>query len=182
MPVRSDRLASGRDFPGAILDKLSRKFEEPLARYFRRRVDNPCDVPDLVQEVLARLARLDDLSAIRRPENYIFRTASSVFKDRIRRGHVRRAKDHHELAVDLEDDTAFAPDRVLEGRQALEALKKALRDLPERTRDVFVLRAFEGRTTSDVGRALAISTRAVEAHHAKALAFIARAIRAYREG
>jgi RNA polymerase sigma-70 factor (ECF subfamily) len=51
-----------------------------------------------------------------------------------------------------------------------------LRQLPERTRDVFVLRCFEGLTHAEIARLHAISVRAVEKHFAKALSYLATAL------
>jgi RNA polymerase sigma-70 factor (ECF subfamily) len=68
----------------------------------------------------------------------------------------------------------------LESKQAAEYLAAALRDLPERTRDIFVLRMIEGMKMADVARAFSISTRAAEKHQARALAHVARALEDWR--
>jgi len=57
----------------------------------------------------------------------------------------------------------------------------ALAELPERRRDVFVLRVLEGMKMVDVARALSISTRAAEKHQAKALAHVAAALEGWRD-
>jgi RNA polymerase sigma-70 factor (ECF subfamily) len=68
----------------------------------------------------------------------------------------------------------------LESRFIADALRRALAELPERTRDVFVLRMLEGLKMADVAHALAISTRAAEKHQARALAHIADRLKAWR--
>lgn len=165
---------------GIGLETLARRYAAPLRRYFERRVRHQDDVPDLVQDVLMRLARLRDLSSVDQPEHYVFRTASSALRDHARRDQARHRSDHVEFDADAHGDSDFSPERVLEGRQALKSIYEALRALPERTRDIFVLRAFEEQKTADVARALGLSTRAVEQHYAKALAFLAAAVRKYR--
>ena len=67
------------------------------------------------------------------------------------------------------------------GREALAVLQEALRALPERTRDVFILRVFEEQKTSIVAESMRLSTRSVEMHYAKALAHVAAALREYRD-
>jgi RNA polymerase sigma-70 factor (ECF subfamily) len=48
-------------------------------------------------------------------------------------------------------------------------LMNALSTMPEKRRDVFILRKLRGMTTADVAALLGISTRTVEAHMSKAL-------------
>ena len=173
----ADRHPSGR----TGLDAIARKYATPLRRFFERRVRHQEDVPDLVQDVLARMARLKDLSSVEKPEHYLFTTASSALRDQARRDAARQRGDHVTYEPSIHEGSDFAPDRVLLGRQALAAVQAALRELPERTRSVFVLRIFEEQRTQDVARALGISTRAVESHYAKALASLALAVRDYRD-
>jgi RNA polymerase sigma-70 factor (ECF subfamily) len=165
---------------GIGLEALARRYATPLRRYFERRVRNHDDVPDLVQDVLMRFARLGDLSSVERPENYVFRTASSALRDKARREIARHQSDHVEFDVAQHGGSDFSPERVLIGKLAVSALHAALRSLPERTRDIFVLRVFEEQKTADVASALGISTRAVEVHYAKALALLSVAVRDHR--
>jgi RNA polymerase sigma-70 factor (ECF subfamily) len=60
-------------------------------------------------------------------------------------------------------------------------LALALRQLPERTRDVFMLRRFEGLKHAEIARLYGISVRAVEKHFAKALAHISVELESARE-
>jgi len=165
---------------GTGLEALARRYRLPLQRFFERRVRNHDDVPDLVQDVLMRLARLGDLSTIDQPEHYVFRTASSALRDKARRDTARHLLDHDEFNPEIHGGSDFSPERVYQGRLALTAVSAALRSLPEKTRDIFVLRVFEEQKTAQVAEALGLSTRSVELHYAKALAFLAAALRNHR--
>lgn len=169
----SEEVGNGRD---ATLDRLARRYGSALSRYFERRVDRKVDVPDLVQEVFLRLSRLGDLAEIQKPEHYLFRTAASALKDRARHNAVRQAAAHQVFDETVHSGSDFSPHRVLVGKETVERLCDALRKLPVRTRDVFVLRAFEEQRMADVARLLGISTRAAEKHYAKALAYAARVL------
>lgn len=164
----------------AILRTLVDAYSRPLSRYFNRRVSAQHDVPDLVQEVFLRLSRLTDPNDIRQRDSFIFVTAANVLKDQARRQQVRGAG----LADPIDDydleGSDFSPDRVLESRQVADALRRALAELPERTRDVFVLRMLEGLKMADVAHAMAISTRAAEKHQARALAHVAERLKDWR--
>ena len=176
----SSQVPSGKPARGTGLEALARRYRLPLQRFFERRVRNHDDVPDLVQDVLTRLARLGDLSSIEQPEHYVFRTASSALRDKARRDTARHRNDHIEFDSAVHGGSDFSAERVLAGKQAVAAMQSALRQLPERTRDIFVLRVFEEQRTAEVASALGMSTRSIELHYAKALAFLAAAVRDHR--
>jgi RNA polymerase sigma-70 factor (ECF subfamily) len=166
-----------RDF---ILSRLAKTYGLALGRFFERRVSVKADVPDLVQDVFLRLSRMPDPAAIEKPEHFLFVTAANVLKDRARREQVRGAGLHDAILDDSLVSSEIPPDRVLESREAAERLQAVLLELPQRTRDVFVLRVLEGLKMADVARALSISTRAAEKHQAKALAQVTAALEDWR--
>ncbi|EZP50000.1 ECF subfamily RNA polymerase sigma-24 factor [Sphingomonas sp. RIT328] len=164
----------------SALRDLVASYSRPLTRYFQRRVVQSHDVPDLVQEVFLRLSRMAEPGGIREPDSFIFVTAANVLRDRARRSRTRVDSDTMPLDdLDLEGSDIW-PDRVLEGKQTAECIRQALGELPERTRDVFVLRMLEGWRMADVARSLGISTRAAEKHQARALAHVADRLDAMR--
>lgn len=166
----------------STLEALTRRYAPALVRFFERRVSHREDVADLVQDVFLRLARLRDLSMVERPEHYLFTTAASALRDRGRRDAVRHRDAHDEYDELAHGCSHLTPDRVYAGKRAMERLQEAVRELPERTRDVFVLRVFEEYKMADVARALGISQRAAEKHYAKALAHVAAALKDHRDG
>lgn len=163
-----------------LLEALALRYTRALTLFFSRRVENKADVPDLVQDVFLRLSKLRDLSAVQQPDHYLFRTAASALRDQIRRDRARDRILHDEFNELIHGGSDFSPERVLAGRQAVQCLQRAIRDLPERSRDVFVLRVFEGLKMAEIGRAIGISQRAVEKHYAKAMAFVAAALSDFR--
>lgn len=174
---QSDELSRRRS---ALIDTLARRYGGALARYFSRNARHQNDVPDLVQEVLMRLSQVSDRTEIEKPDNYLFRVASSTLTDHARREKRNPPSRFLSLDPEIHGDSDFTPERVLAGRQAIQAMEAAVRALPERTRTVFVLRVLEEQKTADVARLLGISTRAVEAHQAKAMAAVALAVREHR--
>jgi RNA polymerase sigma-70 factor (ECF subfamily) len=170
------------DARDAVLTRLAASYGDALGRFFARRVRAPADVPDLVQEVFLRLSRMPDPAAIEKPEHFLFVTAANVLKDGARRAAARGGGLHDPLPEDDRLASSEIPaDRVLAGRQAAARLRLVLAELPERQRDVFVLRVFEGMKMADVAHALSISTRAAEKHQAKALARVAAALEGWRD-
>jgi len=160
----------------ARLDRLARRYYGPLASFFRKRARNADEVEDLVQQVFLRLAQSPGLDEIRNPDGYIFQTAANALRDHARRRSVREPFATSQPHENDQERGDFSPERVLQGREALSNVADALRQLPERTRDVFVLRCFEGLKCAEIGKLQGISVRAVEKHFAKAMVHLSRTL------
>ncbi|MBQ1542755.1 hypothetical protein C5708_04730 [Caulobacter sp. CCUG 60055] len=156
----------------SLLEEWSRRYRPPLIRFFQRRMP-PADHEDLVQEVFLRLAKHGDLDTIGHVEGYLFRAAGNVLKDWRRREARHAAAAHDLIGDDLADEVGFSPERVLLGRDTVNALVAALETLPERTRAVFVLYHFDNLPHVEIARRLGIAVRTVENNMAKAHAHIA---------
>jgi RNA polymerase sigma factor (sigma-70 family) len=145
-----------------------------LRRYFARRVPNGHLVDDLVQDVMLRMHVRQSPDGIDNLEGYIFRTASSVLRDQARRDLVRHAKGHDELTEKDHPAEERTADRVLQAREEIALVVLVLEELPERTRDIFLMRRYEGLAYGDIAERLGISVSAIEKHFAKAVAHVAR--------
>lgn len=176
-------MAKGSTHPGsnesavdeaAVLEALSRAYRSPLTSFFRKRIADRSDVDDLVQEVFVRLARRGDLSRIQQIEGYLFQTAASILRDRVRRRAVRRYDVHEPFDERAHAGEFFSPERVLQGRQEVAEVVAALHELPERTRAIFALHRFEELAYGEIARRLGISVSAVEKHMMKAIAHLSR--------
>jgi RNA polymerase sigma factor (sigma-70 family) len=140
-----------------------------LTRYFGRRVREAADVEDMVQDVFLRIAARDSTDTIEHLDGYVMRTASNVLTDRMRQRSTRRTDFHVAFNPDLHGETEFDADRILSGKEELNAAMAALLSLPERTRVVFLLRRLEGLKVRDIAAQLGVSVSAVEKHLVKAI-------------
>ncbi len=95
--------------------------------------------------------------------------ANSVVHDRARRAGVRHERAHRSLEENDHPVEWITPERVLEGKEALNVIMNRLSTMPERTRDVFVLHRFEGMAYAEIARRMGISVSSVEKHIMKAL-------------
>lgn len=160
-----------------LWQELALRYRTSLRGFFARRVGRQADVDDLIQDVFLRLMARAGGEPIAHAEQYIFQTAANVLRDRHRRDAVRAASLHDSFDEILHQAASeITPERVLIGKEQVKQVAEALKQLPERTRDVFILRAFEHRKIADIATLLKISTRAVEQHMAKALAHLAKVL------
>ena len=164
--------AAGREADQAAVAALSRELRPALLRYFERRGVHADEAEDAAQEVFARLSRREGVAAIERLDAYLFETAANVAIDYHRRGQVRLRGAHdayNEAAHAVED---FSPERVYSGREELGCLLVGLRELPERTRNVFLLARLENMKQAEIARRLGVSVSGVEKHLARAIAHL----------
>ncbi|MES2451709.1 MAG: sigma-70 family RNA polymerase sigma factor [Pseudomonadota bacterium] len=156
-----------------MVDDLARRFRPTLMRYFRRRGVAPLDAEDAVQEVFVRLSQRKALADdVHRPESYIFAAAANVATDLHRRAVVR-ADGRHELFDDVRHAPLdLDPETICEGREALRAVVVALKELPERTRTIFVLARLEQMKQAEIARRLGVSLNTVEKHLHKAVVYL----------
>jgi len=153
-----------------LVDNLAEKYREPLVRWFQRRGLDRDAAEDCAHETFARLCSTG--SQADRPEAYLFAIAGSVFTDRWRRASVRH-EDRHVPIADF--DTASeepTPARVFESREALLQLAAALNELPDRTRDMFLLNRLDRLSYTQLAVRFGISVSAVEKHMMKAIAHL----------
>lgn len=165
------RLTRENDRKGRLLDAWAKQYQQPLLRYFGRRVTPPEEAHDLVQEVFLRLARQADLGDIKRVDSYIFRVAANVLTDRYRR-QARKPSEVVSYDDSVHGQAGFTPERVLSGRQDLDRLIEALAEMPERTRQIFVLYHLENIRQKDIADRLGIALSTLEKHMARANRFL----------
>ncbi len=157
-----------------FLVSLDRRYRRPLTSYFEKRIRESYDIDDLVQEVFIRLAHRPNFDNIEYLEGYVFQIAANVIRDRVRRRAVRHAAEHDPLENCQLPNNDFSPERVLQGRELLDQALEALLELPARTRDVFVLRLYEGMKQEEIATSLQISIESVRFHLRRAKEHMAR--------
>jgi RNA polymerase sigma factor (sigma-70 family) len=152
-----------------LLEALVRDHDTALRRFLRARLALEPDREDLLQEVYLRIVRHQDPQRIgQNPRAFLFTVATNLIQDRARRRSVRRESAHVPLESE-EIPGAFTTEGVLEGRQALDAMRAVIVGLPEPCRRIFVKCRFEERSYREVAQSEGISVSMVEKHVSHAL-------------
>jgi RNA polymerase sigma factor (sigma-70 family) len=141
----------------------------PLARYFRRKIEDPAEVDDLVQDTFMRVIQRGDLGRLEYFTGYVFQAAESVLKDRGRRRRRRQSDRHVPFEADRHGGVAPSPENQLGARETIRATSLVLMELAEVTRAVFVLRRLEGQSFAEISRRLGIPLSTAEKHMQKAV-------------
>jgi len=144
-----------------------------LRRYFQRRV-SAAEADDLVQDVFLAMQARSGEAPIENVQGYLFAIASRLL--------AKRKKSLAMLAFDGAGTPAdeFSPERLVISHQEFVLVVAAIRKLPPRARDAFILHRFENMTYAAIGRKLGISVSAVGKLIARALAQITRELESRR--
>lgn len=159
---------------GNRLSDLHRRFYRPLLSYFRKRIAEHVDPEDLVQEVFLRLILRADTASVQAWDAYVFTTAANVINDWARRRGTRCQDLHEEFDETCVTGDGRSPERVMIGKQALAVLIQAIDQMPMRTRQIFIMRRYEGLSNKQIASQLGISVSGVRFHSVNAKAILAR--------
>lgn len=133
--------------------------EPKLMLYLRHNWRNPSDVPDLRQEVYARVLQAARQRIPDNPENFLLVCARNLLIDRVRREQIVPMDTIADLdALGLESETPHA-DRLVMEHQDLRRLEAAMAELPKRTREAIALAYFEGLNRTQIARRMGVSQR-----------------------
>jgi len=152
--------------------------EKPRLRNFiRRRVADPSDVEDILQEVFYELVEAYRLTQpIEQVGAWLFRVARNRITDLFRK---RKPEESTNAPVVAEDGVSLALEDLLPSPDAgpeaiyartvlLEELEDALDELPAEQREVFLAHEIEGRSFKDLAAAsgLSVNTLLSRKHYA----------------
>jgi RNA polymerase sigma-70 factor (ECF subfamily) len=148
--------------------------EPALRAYLSKRFPSLPDHDDLVQETYVRVLRVADPAQLVHPKAFLFTTARNAAIDLFRRRNVQPLENLDDVIELPPLDEAPSVVDSLERRQRGEALTAALRALPERCREVMLLRYLDGCSGKEIAERLGISLGTVKGHLLKGVRDCAR--------
>ena len=154
---------------GLLVQELQRLEEGRLRRFFLRRFRNAADAADATQETFLRMLDVLQKTIIENPQAYLFQIAKSV----ARMTSARLAADadlfRPEIAGVNQAEDAPDQERIVNARQSLILMARAIEKLPARCQEVFILSRLHGMANGEIAGKLGISRNMVEKHIIKAL-------------
>src|SRR5262245_9315851 len=141
-----------------ITEAVARE-QSRLEKFIRRRVPDPIDAEDILQDVFQRLVEANRLlMPIDHVTGWLFRVARNRITDLFRKKTPERFGDMVARGEDgeltpLEDllpSPDAGPDAVYLRQLLLDELELALDELPQDQRDVFVAHELEGRSFKEI--------------------------------
>jgi RNA polymerase sigma factor (sigma-70 family) len=145
-----------------ISDVVERE-QSRLRNFIRRRVADPSDVEDILQEVFSELVEANRrLMPIDNISGWLFRVARNRITDLFRKmqpeGFSAAATDDEPFDLgDLLPSPNAGPDAVFARKALLRELARAIDELPEEQRQVFVGHVLEGRSFKQMATETGVS-------------------------
>jgi RNA polymerase sigma factor (sigma-70 family) len=181
-----DRVALEQD--RRLSDVVERE-QSHLRNFIRRRVADPQDVEDILQDVFSelveanrRLMPIDDVAS------WLFRVARNRITDLFRKmrpdSFSARAESDDELLQfgDLLPSPDAGPDAIFARNVLLQELARAIDELPEEQRRVFVGHELEGRSFKDMAAEIGVSVNTLLSRKRYAVLRLRRRLQATFDG
>lgn len=153
--------------------ELFREHNRALIAFLQCRLNSLADAQELAQEAYVRMLTHEHLAEVGSLRAYLFRIASNLAVDRLRMRNVRNDKTLGETPLERPPEdlhVAPVPERHVSALERWRDLRRALRELPAKTSQAFVMHVIEGRDFGTVAQRMNLSERMVRYHVANALA------------
>jgi len=152
------------------LAEIARNHHSALVRFLALRTGSAEDAKEIVQEAYAKALALDRPDIVSFQVGYLWRIAANLAIDR-KRQRLARAR-LASVALQPTDRCSPSAESVVESRERLAIVQKAIAELPPRCRQAFMLRIVEGYRFAQVGREMGISERMAKVHVARAMEYL----------
>ncbi len=161
MAVEQMRQEEGRRISVVVKQEGSR-----LANYIRRRVADPLDAEDILQDVYSRLVEANRLlMPIEHITGWLYQVARNRITDLFRKHEPENFSDldgvdeEGEMLAfeDLLPSVEEGPEAAYARKKMLEELQHALAALPKEQREIFVAHEIEGRSFKELAETTGVS-------------------------
>ena len=148
------------------ISEVVKREQSRLRNFIRRRVPDPLDAEDILQDVFYRLVEANRLlMPIEHVTGWLFRVARNRITDLFRKkepenfSDIEPADDGGVLLQfeDLLPSPDAGPEALYARNVLLEELELALDELPEEQREVFVAHEFDGRSFKEISAQTGVS-------------------------
>ena len=170
LPDEPDCVAAAGDGSSRALADLARNHHEALVRFLTLRTGSREDAQEVAQEAYAKLLALDRRDTISFLAGYLWRVAANLAVDHKRRRQL--IERFCAQAAQAEDRLEAPSESVVDARQRLLIVQRAMSELPPKCLQAFVLRVLNGLKFQQVGREMGISDRMAKAYVARALEYL----------
>jgi RNA polymerase sigma factor (sigma-70 family) len=141
------------------ISEVVKREQSRLRNFIRRRVPDPLDAEDILQDVFYRLVEANRLlMPIEHVTGWLFRVARNRITDLFRKkepenfSDIERVDEDNELLQfeDLLPSPDTGPEAIYARGVLLDELERALDELPREQRAVFIAHEFEGRSFKEL--------------------------------
>jgi RNA polymerase sigma factor (sigma-70 family) len=177
-------LEGAADVDRSITDAFVRQ-RARLRGFIRKRVPDPADVEDIVQDAFYELV---EAARLVRPVEHVGAWLFTVARNRItdlfrkqRTGSIEPVDDDEDSLEDLLPSLDAGPEAAYARRILLEELDAALDELPDEQRSVFVAHELEGRTFKELAASTGVAMNTLLSRKRYAVLHLRRRLQAIHD-
>jgi len=149
---------------------LFKEYYQPLLKYARRYVPDEQSAEDIVEDVFLNIwNKRTQLNITVSVKAYLFQMVRNHSLNYLK---AKKLKPADEFLLDITLQSSVSTDDELNVNELTEHIKKAIAELPNRSRSVFTMHRYDDLKYSEIAEALKISEGTVETHMVRALKFL----------
>lgn len=150
------------------IEKLFREHSRALIAFLQCRLNSLSDAQEVAQEAYLRMLTMENREEVESLRGYLFTIAANLAIDLLRKRKIRSdfaIVQSHDEPMDEQ-----SPDHHAMAVEQVAGIRHALRELPVKASQAFVMHVIEGRDFGSVAQTMKLSERMVRYHVANALA------------
>lgn len=161
-----------------IFEEIYSKYYSGLCTYAYNFIPDYDEAEEIVQGIILKLwEQKDNLDVIQSLKSYLYRSVKNTCLNYLK--HQKLEEKYKEKAwVELKKIEADFIDPY-HNKELEYHITNAIKELPDRCREVFELSRFEGKKNKEISEHLDISTKAVEANITRALSTLRKKVAEY---
>lgn len=148
-----------------VFKEIFESLSTSICNLFYYKCGNLQQAEDLTQEAFLRLWKSCAKVVPAKAKGFLFRVANNLLLDQIKHQKVVIAFQQQKQKA----ETLESPEFLYEKEEFQQRLEKAIADLPEKNRVVFLMNRIDKLTYQEIGDRLGITKKAVEKRMSKAL-------------
>lgn len=159
----------------AEIIQLYKEASPELMAVLQRKLGNRMEAEEVAQDAFERLCDLANYEDVEDLRRYFFTMANRLALNLLRRRRVENGYLASQSRRSLDREHHVDPEALLHHREKLDRTKAALMSLPAKTREIFLMHRFQGRTYREISVEFSLSLKSIEYHMNKALNAVVQA-------
>ena len=143
----------------SVFNSFYKEHSDSLYRFMYYRCGNKDRSLDLVQEAFLKIWNKCSEVTFEKAKSYLFSAANNLFLNEVR--HDKVVLEYAKIKP-ISDTTNESPEYIMEENEYMDKLQKAISNLTDGQREVFLLSRMEDKKYSEIAEMLTISVKAVE--------------------
>ncbi|MDC8004786.1 RNA polymerase sigma-70 factor [Aureisphaera galaxeae] len=149
----------------AVFETIFKKYARDVKQFVFFKTQDMDQAEDILQETFVKLWENCDRVSYSKVKGFLYTTANNLFLNWFKHRNVVR---NHEKSS-LSRNNPESPEFVMLEKEFLEKIEKAIADLPDTQREVFLMSRMEKKKYAEISEILGISVKAVEKRMHQAL-------------